>query len=192
MRSGLYLKFEYRLSGLGWADGFIEVKEQQCYFTASYLTNALDDFLEAIISITPSCVPHDELQQQSTFQFCAEPSGTRWILKRVKNDHIYVQVISYKDIDHEIDPEKEMEIEIPLLQFVEIVVKELDLLIKTHGLVGYRECWYEHDFPLTNFLKLKNYYLTHKGYEVTEYEEKGCELLKTNIEKDIQLLFRDL
>jgi hypothetical protein len=186
------LKFEYRLSGLGWADGFIEVDSQICYFTASYLTDALDDFLKSIISITPSCVPNDELQQHSTFQFYAEPSGTEWLLKRVNDDILSVQITSYSDIDHKIEPVKEMEFEIPIVEFVGCIVKVLDVLIKTHGLVGFRECWCEHDFPLTSFLKLKNYYLTQTNYDVTEYEEKGCQLSKTNINLDIQLLLKGL
>lgn len=186
------MKFEYRLSGLGWADGVVEVDSRKCYFTTSYLTDALNDLLKAIISITPSCVPFDELRLESAFQFYAEPSGTEWVLKRVNDDLIFVQIVSFSDIDHKMEPVREMEFEMPFIDFVGSVVKELDLLIKTHGLVGFRECWYEHDFPLTSFLKLKNYYITQEKYEVNDYEEKGCSLIKTAFEKDAHLLIRKI
>lgn len=39
------VKFKYCLSGIGWADCIVEVNEQKLEFTASYLTDCLNDFL---------------------------------------------------------------------------------------------------------------------------------------------------
>lgn len=186
------MKFEYRLSGLGWADGLIEIDPNICYFTTSYMTNALDDFLKALLHLIPACVPDYESKAQTIFDWYAEPAGTMWTLSRINEDNIHIKIVSYKDIDHKQDPETEIDSTCRTIDFVETVVKSLDLLIKTHGIVGFKECWYEHDFPLSSFLKLKNFYITSTNFSVIEYEDKGCQLAKTDINKDIELLFRDI
>lgn len=186
------MKFEYRLTGLGWADGLIELDERICYFTVSYLTNALADFLTSMLSIIPSCVPEDELRSQTTFEWYAEPSGTQWTIIRLNEGNIHIKIVSYSDIDHKQDPTLEIDSHCSIIDFIGAVVKSLDLLIKTHGIVGFRECWYEHDFPLSSFLKLKNFYLRNNKFNVVEYEEKGCQLTKTDFNNDIQLLFVNL
>lgn len=186
------MRFEYKLSGLGWANGYMEVNGEICYFTASYLTDALYDFLNSILSVIPDCVPDDELKQSVSFQFYAEPSGTDWRIQRQDDGKLRIQIVSYEDIDLKLDPKIEFECYIPLLEFLEVVIRELDLLIKTHGIVGYRECWYDYDFPLTPFLKLKQYLITQSNYEVIEYKENGWNGSKTILEKDIQLLLKEL
>jgi hypothetical protein len=185
------LKFEYRLSGLGWADGYIEIDQNTCYFTTSYITNALDDFLSALIHVITACVPNDEFKSQTIFEWYAEPSGTMWILRMVDDANLHIKIVSYIDIDLKLEPETEIDCTCRTIDLVETVVRSMDLLIKTHGIVGFRECWYAHDFPLSHFLKLKNFYITRTNFNVTRYEDKGCELLKTDINKDIELLFRD-
>jgi len=71
---------------------------------------------------------------------------------------------------------------------VRAIIWELDGLIKTHGIVGFRETWYNHDFPLAYFLKLKHYVTTQTAYDVTKYEDRGCALAKTDLEQDLLLL----
>lgn len=175
------LKFEYELSGLGWADGFIEIDKNICYFTTSYLTNALDDFLHALLYIIPNCVPDDVLKQQTIVEWYAEPGGIEWTLSRVNNRKIHIKIVSYSDMYDKQNPETVINSTCRMIDFVEIVVKSLDTLIKTHGIVGYKDCWYKHDFPLSSLLKLKNFCMTRKEFIVTEYIHKGCDLKKTMI-----------
>ncbi|NEW04895.1 hypothetical protein GK047_02540 [Paenibacillus sp. SYP-B3998] len=67
------MKFVYELTGSGWADGFIEIESNNVRFTASYLTDALDDLLRCLISIIPVCVPYP--QNKTVFEFEEEPDG---------------------------------------------------------------------------------------------------------------------
>jgi hypothetical protein len=182
------LNFEYRLSGLGWADGFIEKDGNTCYFTTSYITNALNDFLDALVSVIPSCVPDDELKTSNTFEWYAEPSGTQWTLTRQNEGTIHIKVVTYRDIDLKLDPKLEIDAHFNIVDFVNVVVKELDILIKTHGIVGFKKCWDAHDFPLSSFLILKHFYMTKTNFDAMNYEEKGCQLIKTDINKDLELL----
>ncbi|MCU6792109.1 hypothetical protein OB236_08215 [Paenibacillus sp. WQ 127069] len=182
------MRFEYRLSGLGWADGCIEINENICYFTTSYMTNALKDFLDVLVSVIPSCVPEDELKTSNTFEWYEEPAGTQWTLTRQNCKTIHIIIVAYKDIHQRLDPMIEIDAHCDIVDLVYAVVQELDILIKTHGIIGFKKCWDTHDFPLTNFLILKNYILTNNNIDIIEYEEKGCQLHKTDINKDIELL----
>ncbi|WP_138751986.1 hypothetical protein [Paenibacillus sinopodophylli] len=148
--------------------------------------------MKTLLQLIPACVPNNELKSQTNFEWYEEPVGTTWTLSRVNEDYIHIKIVSYKDIDHKQDQETEIDFTCRTIDFVGKVVKILDLLIKTHGIVGFKECWHEHDFPKSSYLKLKNFYITSTTYCVFEYEDKGCPLAKTDINKDIELLFRDI
>ncbi|MBP1995516.1 hypothetical protein [Paenibacillus eucommiae] len=180
--------FEYKLTGLGWADGYIEIDKSECYFTASYLSNALNDFLDALLNIIPGCVPDDELKVSSSFEWEAEPAGTQWTLTRLEDGNIHVKVVFYSDLYLKFDPEIQVDSICSTNDFVNAVVKELEILIRTHGIIGYRKCWSNHDFPISSFLILKNFSLNNTHIEVTDYEHKGCQLVKTDLGDDIKLL----
>ncbi|WP_225228967.1 hypothetical protein [Bacillus sp. PS06] len=43
------VKFKYYLSGIGWATCIVAVNGQRLEFTASYLTDCLNDFLRSLM-----------------------------------------------------------------------------------------------------------------------------------------------
>ncbi|MER2112330.1 MAG: hypothetical protein ABS960_06525, partial [Solibacillus isronensis] len=60
--------------------------------------------------------------------------------------------------------------EYPYDDFLLIVLIEIDALIKRNGFIGYREKWYDFDFPLTTFLKLKKYIVQKQNYPIQEVQ----------------------
>nr|MBA5588808.1 hypothetical protein [Anaerobacillus isosaccharinicus] len=187
----IVMNFKYRLSGLGWANGFIEANSQRHSFTISYLNDGLGDFLYALMELNLKCVPNDEVKSQTSCIWYAEPAGTKFEFNRT-DEWLNIKVISYEDIELNINEKVEMDTSVLYDELLFIVIKDVDLLLKTHGIVGYRETWYEHDFPLSTFLKLKGYLLLKSKYSITSFEEMGWELQKSELKEDLNLLFKDL
>ncbi|WP_409293143.1 hypothetical protein [Peribacillus sp. SCS-37] len=181
------MKFEYRLCGLGWAEGYIEINSLTVDFTVSYFSDGLGEFLNSLMVLNPFCVPDDEVKSETICSWYVEPSGTELIFKR-NNDMLNIKVITYEDMDFQINKKLQIEAFVAYDEFLLNVIKQADLLLKKHGIIGYKEAWYEHDFPITSFLKLKNYLLHKKKYPIDTFIEKGCELEKSNLNKDVYLL----
>jgi hypothetical protein len=186
------MKFEYQLTGLGWADGIIEINNQEHIFGVSYLTDGLGDFLNALMQLNKYCVPDDECKANTSLEWESEPAGTIIILKLIEEDNLYLKVVGYEDLSLKLNPVVDIETTCSYTEFLLYVVKEIDLLIKKYGIVGYRETWYEHDFPLSTFLKLKQYIVNSIKYPTQMVEVLGNELEKTDLQNDINLLMMEI
>ncbi|MEC0227047.1 hypothetical protein [Paenibacillus alba] len=90
------MEFKYELSGAGWADGFIEMNTNTEYFSASYLSDALYDMLEALISLLPELVPSPVKSAQ--FQMHEEPGGMAWTLNRIDSSYLNINIASFEDL----------------------------------------------------------------------------------------------
>jgi hypothetical protein len=141
------MEFSYKLSGRGWAEGHIKINSQVVYFTASYQLNCL-------LAILPDCVAFP--QKSKTFEWYEEPGGTVWTLER-NDEEVSIKIVSYEDMYSK----KEIGIvfnEVCLMDdFVIAVVNELNMLLKQHGIGGYKESWVNHEFPYNEYLKLKEF-----------------------------------
>jgi hypothetical protein len=146
------MRFEYDLSGKGWADGCIEINSNIVYFSTSYLTDSLDDMLKALISLIPEVSSYPVSVAQ--FEWHEEPGGTVWCLRR-NGEVLSVEIVSFEDLLRRKKQTVELNETCPLIDFSMMVVQALDLLLKQYGLEGYKEKWVNHDFPMENYLKLK-------------------------------------
>jgi len=186
------MKFEYELTGLGWADGIIEINNQEHYFGISYLTDGLGDFLNALLQLNKYCLPDDEQKTITSLEWESEPAGTNIVFKLI-DDNLHIKIIGFEDLSLKLNPEVKIETTCSYNEFLKAVIKEIDKLIKKYGIVGYRETWYEHDFPLSTFLKLKHYILNLNRYPIIMIESYlGDELEKTDLQNDIQLLMMEI
>lgn len=149
------MKFVYELSGSGWADGFIEIESNNVCFTASYLTDALDDLLRCLISIIPECVPYP--QNKTVLEFDEEPAGTEWTFERIAKDTVSVKIVRYEDLALKESPVLELDSICPLTDLAKAVLIALDILLEKHGVDGYKKRWVLHDFPMNLYLRLKNF-----------------------------------
>lgn len=154
-REGRRMKFKYELSGAGWADGFIEVNTNIEYFSASYISDALHDMLKAIISILPGLVPFPI--QSTQFEMHEEPGGTVWTLNKMDTNHLNIKIDSYENLLQRKKLDGSYEESCTISVFVRAVVTSLDLLLQQHGLDGYKEKWINYDFPLKEYLMLKDF-----------------------------------
>lgn len=62
---------------------------------------------------------------------------------------------SYDDIDSKKDEQGAVVVDTvcTLSDLLTEIIKEIDSLLTKHGIVGYRETWDAHDFPLSSYLK---------------------------------------
>ncbi len=149
------MKFKYELSASGWADGFIEINSNVAYFAASYLSDALNDLLKALISIIPD-ISHFFVTS-SQFEIHEEPGGTVWKMHRIDKDQMNIEIVSFQDLLRRKDSVVDLNETCSLIGFAKVVVYALDLVLKQLGQDGYKEKWVNHDFPIEYYLKLKSF-----------------------------------
>lgn len=186
------MKFNYDLSGIGWAEVEIEINNQKTYCNPSYICEPLTDLLNGLISITPGCAEEDELRSEVSFEWKGEPGGEIWYLKRVNNSELLVKITSYSDLNDKAKSSIHTDIETTcnLDEFIQEVVIASENLLKKHGFVGYRKTWCRQDFPVGGYLILKNYTETKNIYPVTNMFYRGdYDLVSSDLKEDIKLLF---
>jgi hypothetical protein len=141
------MEFDYQLSGTGWASGYLKINNKKFNFIASYLTDALSDFLKSLLIITPKCVPYP--QNKSSFIMEEEPERTVWKFERQDGKNVLITIVNRN--------EKVVFQEQCLLDdLLTVVVKSINKLLKTHGIDGYRKSWVNYDFPLEEYQRLHN------------------------------------
>lgn len=72
------------------------------------------------------------------------------------------------------------------------MIKEIDLLIKRHGPIGYKEEWDAFGFPLTTFLKLKQSIIHKQHYPIQEVQGEYDTETRSNLTYDIEFLLHSL
>ncbi|WP_232700084.1 hypothetical protein [Brevibacillus daliensis] len=185
------VKFSYVLNGIGWADSFLQIDDKICYFSPSYLTEPLIDLVEGLLNLMYEIVPSDEVRQEVSFDWDFEPAGKNWLIRRVDNDTIRIKITTYQDIDNKSIGTSEIELEAncELNLFISELINVLELILKKCGIVGYKDTWYNYDFPISGYLKLKYYYLHRKEFPKEKIKEDGCiEYSKSNLRDEIAIL----
>ncbi|MDR3598074.1 hypothetical protein [Clostridium sp.] len=182
------MKFSYELSGIGWAEANIEINGCNGYFSVSYLNDALKELLEAIMILLMECVPKDEVKKQSKFEWHAEPGGDVWNLTSIDNNQLHILIESYTDLYKKSDKKIILDEVCDTRDFIKCIIDEMDNIIKNYGFVGYRETWYNHDFPISAYLKLKNYLITKKRFNVEHIERyPGNEYSRSELHDELKL-----
>jgi hypothetical protein len=146
------IAIEYNLTGSGWAECIVEINDRQVRLTASYLSDALADLLDAV-----ECVVR--VIEDTTALFIEEPGEYRWRFQRVSPDRLSVKIIEFSDAWQHRPPDEEgeliLEVECRLRSFAGAILSASQQVLATHGLDGYREQWVRHDFPIELQAKLK-------------------------------------
>jgi hypothetical protein len=183
------MEFSYKIYNIGWADAHLEINGKTEYFSVSYLTNGLKDLLEGIMSLLPECMPEDEVKKQVKFEWYAEPGGSVWNIGVIDRYWLHIVIESYSDLDLKVGKNITLDEKCSKTEFIKCVLDEMDSILRTHGLVGYRETWYEHDFPVSAYLKLKNYLITGNKYKLEHIERyPGNEYSKSELKEELALL----
>lgn len=186
------MKFNYKLTGVGWAEIDIEVDGRKYFSFPSYLSEPLIDLLEGLLSIIPGCVPEDELKPMILFKLYQEPAVDKVTLELIDDLKLKIVIEEFED-ESSGKGKIGFNATCNLLDFLNEVIKSLEHLLKKHGFVGYKNTWYGHDFPISSFLKLK-YYLNHQVTYPTLKELNDIEvaLEKSGLEQELQLIIGDI
>ncbi|MFJ8247003.1 hypothetical protein [Peribacillus asahii] len=183
------MKFKYKFFTRWVVDGFIEINSQRSSFDGiTYVRDCLGDLLNALMYLNADCVsPGDGLTTNTSCEWDAEPSITTWNFTLKTNGMLHV-IVTYdgKEEDEDI---VDINTECPYDSLLEVIILEVDSLIKKHGVVGYKENW-DHEFPLSTFLKLKSYLLNKKPYSLEEIGDEYSEIKTSQLHSDLDILFK--
>ncbi|MEW4212082.1 hypothetical protein Q0O85_26550 [Priestia megaterium] len=147
------MKFNYYLNGYGWAQAFIEIDSKKLEFTPSYLSDAFGDLLRSLVSL----LIHEE--EVATVVWDEEPSGVEWTFVRKNSDELSIKITLYEET-YEINKQKGkvvLHTDCLFIEFIKEVVREADQLLISNGILGYRNIWDLHEFPISSYLQLKDF-----------------------------------
>lgn len=130
------MKYAYTLTSRGWITCTVEIKGHEIEIRASYLSDALYDFLSALIRINKyNGVQHAE--------FAEEPGAYRWIFERHDN-LINIQILWFADTLAQ-EPDENGIVQFNqwcyLYDFNAGVLQGIEELWQIWGEEGYREKW---------------------------------------------------
>jgi hypothetical protein len=178
------MEFVYTLSGHGWEDGYIEVKEnKRVEFVCSNISEGIAEMLERIYQLLAN-YPSSEINPNPMF-WEEEPDATFWTLKKVGSEGLYLKVMSGDVFEGE--KETILEEKVDLLTFAKAVTKQAELLLLKHGIIGYFETWGK-EFPLAYFLRLKGII---EKVEISIHKEKPKGYVvyyKSNIDNEMDFI----
>jgi hypothetical protein len=85
------MEFTYRLTGTGWAEAQIADATSRAVITASYLSDALGDLLEALGTILEGAA-------EARCSWEEEPGEYRWIFAREDRDQVTLRILVFADM----------------------------------------------------------------------------------------------
>ena len=145
------VSFEYKLTGRGWSECTVEIDNKSASLTASFLSDALTNLLDAVISIVQG-------NDEATVLFMEEPGEYRWLFKRMSEEKLSVQILWFDEASSnrsDLEGKVILETECRLRTFAGAILSASQQVLVMYGLEGYREKWVHHDFPMTSQAKLK-------------------------------------
>jgi hypothetical protein len=146
------ISIEYNLTGRGWAECLVEIDGQRATLTASYLSDAWADLLDAVTAMVRG---HD----QTVTSFTEEPGEYRWYFQRVTAEKLSIRILWFDEtFGRRIDPPGKtiLEAECRLRTFAGAILSASQRVLAIHGMAGYQERWVNHEFPIAQQTKLKN------------------------------------
>ncbi|MGL5078268.1 MAG: hypothetical protein ACRDBG_20915 [Waterburya sp.] len=145
------VSIHYNLTGRGWSECIVEIDEQQIHLTASYLSDALADLLDAVTSILRGA-------NEATASFTEEPGEYRWRFTRLSKDRLCVCILWFDETwSHKLDRDGKviLEAECKLQTFARAILSASQQVLAVNGLEGYQEKWVNYEFPVRLLAKLK-------------------------------------
>ncbi|WP_342418622.1 hypothetical protein [Paenibacillus sp. FSL H8-0168] len=183
------MKFTYTLSNIGWADVHLRIENSEIYISPSYLSEPLIDLVRAIEVLLPECTPADEVKSIVNFDWDSEPAIHNWKIVKKSQEIVQVNITVYEDGIKTHPGKLEFSEECNFNEFISEVVQSMEVLLKDHGILGYRKQWYAQDFPISSYLQLK-YYLENKSSFPTKIRNPNdwIEKIETNLKDELDIL----
>jgi hypothetical protein len=145
MASDLHLS--WRLTGSGWADCTIADHEREAHLTASSISNAPEDLLNAVRLLLTG-------QAEARTQLEAEPTAYRWVFYR-QDTTVWIRIVelSHGELHDNAGTEVWSSWQ-PIDRLVRAVIRCFDQVAGVCGESAYRGKWGEH-FPRTELEALR-------------------------------------
>lgn len=143
------LEFEYRVLGAGWAEGRLARGADEVELSASYLSDALGDLIEAVALVVEG-VPSTQCS------WLEEPGEFRWRFLRSDGD-VLVEILWLDDWD-KLDHAGQLVFSdrVPVLGLGRVILSEAQRVLDALGPEEYRRRWIEHEFPVRPLDRLKS------------------------------------
>lgn len=143
----------YDIEGAGWAVARIQDGEKDINITVSYLHDSLRDLAEAARALADGA-------QEARVVFMDEP-GEMHLVVETKGDSLSYQLKWFDDWNSwEMHPENKFQVvhsgSTTKARIIGEIRKELEAVLKDHGMEGYKEKWVEHPFPVELLRELQN------------------------------------
>ena len=170
----------------GWICGKLTDGKSTVYFSNSYITNFLDDFMLALLTILNE-YPADE--HKEVFRTVEEPTASIWKVAVVPDNLITIHIDSFSSMECE-ELIRSEHLCFPKASFLQDFITEMERILNKFGLYGYRMEW-DSEFPLSLFLKLKSVYEktdVMSVSEISEMENQGVIASCTSLEKECKML----
>ncbi|WP_342573988.1 hypothetical protein MHH37_17175 [Solibacillus sp. FSL K6-1781] len=185
------MKFNYKITSAGWAICELEVSNQQFTFEVSWISDALKEFLEAIVRLNPDVDP-DYYEDETECSWHQEPGLVEWDFKisDIKSDekNLFLTVKQYEDDSRRHRPFIDVKFSCNYDEFVSSIVGSLESLLREFGLVGYSEMWGGADFPIAHYLKLKQYAIDKTIFPNVTEETDNTIKTTTSLDYEMKLL----
>jgi hypothetical protein len=158
------ITFVYHLTGTGWSEANISDGVTHAMLSASYLSDALGDLTRAVLSLLHGA-------EEDACSWLEEPGEYQWRFRRV-GDELAIQILWFDDW-YELVLDKTGRLHFTtrcsLFRFASQLEAALKQLLEEHGLEGYRQKWYEHEFPAAEHQKLTEW--LRRGNEADRRQE---------------------
>lgn len=144
------IEIQYNLVGRGWSECVLDVYGQTCTVTASYLSDALGEFVKTVNHIFNG-------GKEAKFSFDEEPGEFRWLLTRSGNNALSLRIIEFPGLwSNKDDSEGKTiyEVTCPTHEFGKALLTSLNNLLDEYGTSGYKEKWGAAEFPVEHYFEL--------------------------------------
>ncbi len=184
------LDFKYKLYGPGWALAELRLGEINIKSEVSYLENTLGDLANGLRCCHEALCDDEEREHSFIVELHEEPSGYEMMFELVEADRLQIKVNRYSNLAMREGLLESYSEECSWKGFTKQLVTELENILGEHGIIGYKETWVEHDFPLVDFLWLKNYVLNSTAMElkILYGEDGNREVVSSNTSFEMSLL----
>jgi hypothetical protein len=152
-RSAAVLTIDYELTRTGWAACTIRAGVHECKVSASYLSDALG---KLILAATAPLVGAHRI----SIGFDEEPGEYRWSVVCTGAGNVQISILWFEDMWSNLpdaDGKLLMSVSCTPLEFAKSVCNAADAVLRKHGLVDYKNRWFEYDFPSREFDLLQSH-----------------------------------
>ncbi|MGG0813037.1 hypothetical protein ABE142_10190 [Paenibacillus alvei] len=183
------MKFTYELNSIGWANVYLHIGNTEMYMEPSYLSEPLVDLVRSIELLLPECSPEDEVRNVVQFDWDSEPAIHNWLIERISEDRVQIKIFLYKDGIKTLPGELVFSEECEMKLLIHEVVNSMELLLKNHGIIGYRRQWCAQDFPISSYLQLKYYLFNNSSFPMKiNNPNEWIEKIETSINEELELM----